>query len=345
MALRPARLALLLIPVGAVAVLAAGRDQPPGPTYVLTATIPIGLQPYTDVDVDPATGRAYLAVRDGLRVVDTTTGTMGPTQHQLELSGTIELAPDIDRIFAEIDDDYVGFIDLRSYHLDRAVPVESPGRLVYEPATGELYVFSTRVPRVLVLDGRTGDAKSAVALPGWSGDGILKTPGRIYVTVPPRRELYVIETDDRHLAEVPLFRNFRNTPARFELVADTAGRTLFATDHREVLAIDVGTGDLLARIPKGAATLMYDDAAGMLVAHARESDWAGMKLVAYRLEERELVRVSEQRLPLEGGLYPFATAFGFVSGFFTGSVGLPERGAGQFRRSYFTVWQRDEAVR
>jgi DNA-binding beta-propeller fold protein YncE len=331
----------LAVAVLAVPLASQGEPDPPpasAPAYSLTATVPIGLQGYTDLDEDPATGRIYLALRDGLRVVDPATGEIGTQQRHLEMSGTLEVGSDINRIFAEINDDYVGFIDLRSYHLDHLVPVESPGRLVYEPATEELYVFSAREPRVFIFNGRTGDQKRVIDLPGWGGDGLLKTPGKIWVVVPPKRGLYVIDTAERQLKEFPMSTPLRNLPARFEIAADAAGRVLYALDDFRILAVDAESGQRIASAQRGAKTLMYDDASGLLMAHLSEPDHPLMKLVAYRLEGDTLVRVSEQRLPLEGGLYPFQTTRGFVSGFFTGSVG--SEGAPPFARSYFTSWQR-----
>jgi hypothetical protein len=322
-----------------VAVPVAGQSRTAGPTYSLEATIPIGLQPYTDLDVDPETGRVFLAVRDGMRVIDPGSGRREPLQTGLETSGTIEVGTNIDRIFAVIDDDYVGFIDLRGYGLDRAVEVDDPGRLVYEPSTQDLYVFSARHPTVRIFDGRTGQSRGTIELPGWGGDGILKTPGRIYVTVPPRKTLYAIETTDRVLREVPLESAPADMPRRFQLVANASGETLFLIDHYDLVAFDAASGRQLARITQRASILLYDDIADMLLVHASEIDWPQMKLIAFRLDDNELVRVSEQRLPQEGGLYPFPTPQGFVSGFFTGNVG--PRDPTPFSRSYFTMWRRD----
>jgi DNA-binding beta-propeller fold protein YncE len=317
------------------------------PRYSVTATIPLGLQPYTDLDANPETGRVYLAFRDGLRVVDTKTGTIGPHQKQLETSGAIELAPDIDRIFAEIDDVSIGFIDMRSYHLDRAVPIEFPGTLFYEPRTEELYVFSLHSPEVRIFDGRTGDQKRTLDLPGWGGVGVLKTPGRIYVNVPPKVGLYVIDTAERRVTRFPMPPGIDLPSNRFTLVANASGSRLFASDDHEIVAIDAETGARIARVVtnRDGAALAYDPVADVLLARVGSVDWQQGVLASFRLDGSRLLPVATQTLPVEGGGIPFVTGAGFVSGYFKGSLDGEQMATPPFSKSYVSVWERDRASR
>ena len=326
----------------ALAVPLAGQTSDATPSYALTATVPLGLQGYSDLDHDPATGRVFLAIREGLRVLDTRTGRIGPHLTALETSGAIEVAPDIRRAFAEIDDDYVGFIDLDSLELDHLARVSYPGTMMYAPETEELFVFSDRVAEVVVFDGRNGERKRAIPLPGWGGTAVLRAPGRIYATVMPREDLYVVDTAEKGVTRFPLPRGIDFPKTRFTLVGDAAGRTLFAADDFELFAVDAATGERLTRIRAQVASLLYDDEAGVLLAWMSEiGDWPQLKLVSFRLDNRRLLRVGEQRLPTEGGRLPYGTSTGFVTGFTTGVPDITDRGLPAPSRKYVTVWARE----
>jgi DNA-binding beta-propeller fold protein YncE len=330
----------------AVAIPLAGQTRDAAPSYALTAVVPLGMQGYSDLDHDPVTGRVLLALREGLRVLDTRTGRIGPHLTALETSGAIEIAPDIRRAFAEIDDDYVGFIDLDSLGLDRLQRVSYPGTLMYAPDTEELYVFSDRVSEVVVFDGRSGDRKLAIPLPGWGGVAVLRAPGRIYATVMPRDDMYVIDTGEKRVTRFPLPRGIDLPKDRFTLVADAAGRTLFAADDYEVFAVDATTGEQIARIQARVDSLLYDEEARVLLAWLREIvDWPHVKLVSFRLDARRLLRVSEQNLPAEAGRLPHGTASGFVAGFATGVPATTDRALPVPSRKYVSVWTRDATVR
>lgn len=320
----------------------SGQSGSNVPAYALTATVPLGVNGYTDLDTDPTTGRAFLAIRNGMRVLDLSTGRITEPLTALETSGRIVVAPEIGRVFAEINDDYIGFIDSGNFDLDHLVKVQFPDSLMYEPASEELYVFSARRSEVEVFNGRSGEHKATVELPGWGAEAILKTPGRIWAKVAPKSELYVIDTGERLAKPFPLPRAVQHQPSRFEVAADTSGETLFVSDDYEIVAVDTSSGAQLSSVrTRGGAYLMYDEAAGALLARVRELDWPEYKQVVYRFANGEFDRVGEQNLPQEGGRYPFATAAGFVSGYTLGGVpDLNDRALPPVQKNYVTVWTR-----
>lgn len=308
------------------------------PAYELKATIAIGLQGYSDLEADPASGRVYLATRDGLRVVDTESGNVTPPRGRLELSGDLEVAPDIDRLFAELDDDYVAFIDSGTLGVQQAVRVKEPGTLRYERATRELYVFSSRNPIVRVFDARTGDEKGAIDLPGWGGTAVLKTPGKIYLTVPPQQGLFVIDTADRSLRRWPLPERIRHALGRFTLVADASGRVLFAAEDYAIVALDADTGAELGRVStRDRALLAFDSVAGLLLANVSQNEQPLRKLAAFQHDGESFILVGEQTLPLEAQSFAVATRGGFVGAGTTDSL---DPDGPPFSRPYITVWDR-----
>lgn len=332
--------------VASVAIAAVPAAQSTAPTYTLASTVPLGLQGYADLDVDLSSDRAFLSVREGMRVLDARTGRITAPLTSVETSGSIAVAPSINRVFAEIDDDYVGFIDAGTYVIDHLVRVEFPGRLMYEPATEELYVFSPRRAEVEVYDGRSGVRKATVELPGWGGDAVLKTPGRIYVRSLPRTELYVIDTNERVVSPFTLPRSVRNQPNRFAIAANASGETVFVADDYEIVALDAATARELGRTrTPGGAYLFYDDEADVLLARVREADYPLLRQVVYRFDGAEFERVATQDLPREGGGVSFATSRGYISAYVTTLPALADRGLVAPTKQYLTVWTRDRVTR
>jgi len=315
-----------------------GAGQAPSPTFERVATVPLGLSGFTDLAEDPATGRLFLAFREGLRVVDVDAERVTGHLSHLETTGAIAVGSNISRIFAEIGHDAIGLIDMTTLQLNRRIPVSSPGDLVYEPTTRSLFVFSEREPRVLVLDGQTGDALDVIELPGREGRAALLTPGALYVTSRPRDDLYVIDTAKRTLQRAPSSSAFEFPPVRFGIVADGTGRKLFALGRCKLVAVDASTGERLASLEQiCAAGLMYDVSTDLVIVRVADANRNGSTLISYRLDGHELVQVSEQSLSWDTASPIWQTSRGFVTGEswrLAGSSDPPDRRYG------LVIWRR-----
>jgi hypothetical protein len=159
----------------------AGSRQPEGPTYTLRLTLDGGFGATGfGRSIDHTGNRLYLASTDGLRFLDLTTGDIGDFVSRSRFTGPFVVAPDVNRVFAEIDSNRVAFLDASSYEEVGHIPRRDFSRLTYDPDRRELYVFAAGASRAEVFDALTARPVATVELPSWGADGEVLAPGRLF---------------------------------------------------------------------------------------------------------------------------------------------------------------------
>jgi DNA-binding beta-propeller fold protein YncE len=294
----------------------AGPSQPEGPTYTLRMTLDGGFGATGfGRSIDHTGNRLYLASTDGLRFLDLTTGDIGDFVSRSRFTGPFVVAPDVNRVFAEIDSNRVAFLDASSYEEVGHIPRRDFSRLTYDPARRELYVFAAGASRAEVFDALTAKPVATVELPSWGADGEVLAPGRVFVRI--HDEYFVLDTTTRRLAKFPLPRNI----GRVRLFADASGRTLFAATEKQLLAFDADTAAVTGVFHTGErAYAAFDPIGGVVLAVFRPAGAAVRKLVVLRHDDRGLAKLSEQDLPAYGQGAPEPTPGGFINGGIVGEV-------------------------
>jgi hypothetical protein len=279
-----------------------------GPAYVHTGTVDLGVEGITGLTVDPAAGRLYLGSRRGMLWVDLDEPRLkGPTT-KLRITGDVEFAPGLDTIFFAVQD-AIGMADLRRD--PEPVPigvVDQATDLIFEPTRRELYVF-TRTPRVAIFDARSGEGATVIEVPGWYGHSAVATAGRIFFNVGGHQGIYAVDGDSRKVAKWEV-QGRLVTP--FLMEADPAGRYLFATPARQIVAIDIAAARVVGRVQLPSTPAIAYDAASELLVAAWFDTTPPMKMAAYRVSETGLQQVAEWRAPAGARARLEATRGGFV---------------------------------
>ena len=241
----------------ALAALALGLPMPvraaDGP-YRQLKEIAIGGEGGWDyLSVDSAARRLYVSHATKVVVVDldkdAVVGEIAPAPG---VHG-IAIAPDLGRGFVTNGRaDTVSIVDLKTLQILSAVKTGSnPDAILYEPTRSEVYAFNHTGHSVTVFDGKTGDVRATIPLPGVAEFGVLDAQrGRVYVNVEDTSQIVAIDTATHAaVATWPLAPGEEPTGLAF----DPEGRRLFAAcGNQRLVMADAIDGAVLASVPIGA---------------------------------------------------------------------------------------------
>jgi DNA-binding beta-propeller fold protein YncE len=280
------------------------------PRYVHETTVYLGMAGLAGVAFDPAANRLWVGDRRGLRWVDLAEARprlSGPLA-RIRITGPLEFAADASRLFFEMDDDHIAYLDVRtSSEPVRLARIPRVTDLLYEPRRKELYVFSTSA-HVAVFDAVSGAARGSVELPGPFGLTPVAIGGRVYLTVSRTAGVFAIDGATGRVDSQPV-GDRKGTPVGIE--ADVDHGRLFLVYEREIVALDLATGAVLGQVTTTNATaIAYDAAAGLLVATNRAL--GALRIETYHLEAAGLLLVDRTGWVEPGVALLEPTRHGFV---------------------------------
>jgi len=224
--------------------------------------------------------------------------------------GTIEIAPESGRLFYTSTDEF-GYVNLRSNDPPRVLAGREwqIGRMAYEPTRREMYV-GTREQGIFVFDTETGERGPVIALPGWYPTTLEAVAGKVFVSLKDKSGLYVIDAATHTLAPWPV-KGKLVTPAYLE--GDPAGQYLFATYHKNLVAIDIASGTVVGRLTNGESfAIAFDPERRLLIAADYElPDHPRLRLRAFSISGNGFTQVAElkNRFDGEAGLESFRGGF------------------------------------
>jgi hypothetical protein len=228
-------------------------------------------------------------------------------------SGAIEIAPDLGRLYFSIDEEKFGYLNLLTSAPPKTLVGREwrGGRLVYEPTRKEIYTPTRfRGETMAIYDADTGERAAEVRLPGYRVTALEAVPGKVFFSVENKSGLYVIDAATHSVAPWPINGQLV-TPAQLE--ADPAGQYLIGQYERHVVAIDIPSATVVARLTTaGPASFAFDPASRMLVVAAREHpDHPRVRLRTYSLTANGFTQVAELKNPSEdqAGLYSMHGGF------------------------------------
>ncbi|HQX80757.1 MAG TPA: hypothetical protein PKW63_03315 [Vicinamibacterales bacterium] len=305
---------VLLVRLG-VTLLAAvavqgGADTPP---YSQVARVPaiVDGQGFSSFAFDPVDRRMYAGSREGVFWVDLRESDpriKGPLLRKR--IDTIEVAPDSGRLFYTTLDE-LGYVNLRTNEPARTLAGRQwrTARLAYEPTRKQMYV-ATRESGIVVYDTDNGERGPVIELPGWYATMLEAVPGKVFFSVADKSGLYVIDAATHTLAPWPV-KGPLVTPAYLD--ADPSGQYLFATYDKHLVAIDIPTATVVARLTTATgARIAFDPERRLLV--VSQIDQPGqprIRLRAYSVSAAGFTEVAELRNPADGlgGLESFSGGF------------------------------------
>ena len=245
---------VLSLRLGAV-LLASGLvyGQSVTPPYTQVSSVPsvVDGKGFNSFAFDPVTQRLYAGSWNGLYWVDLRERDpkiKGPILRKR--IGGIEIAPDSGGLFYTALNEF-GYLNVRTNDPPRILESREwiTTRPAYEPTRHEMYV-ATRESGIIVYDTASGERGAIIDVPGWYVTLLEAVPGRVFVSVRDRSGLFVIDAATHTVAPWPV-KGKLVTPAYFE--ADPNGEYLFATYDRHLVAIDIPSATIVARLrPRNA---------------------------------------------------------------------------------------------
>jgi hypothetical protein len=241
--------------------------QGPSAAYLHQATVPLNLQRGFAVAFDPDGNRVWVGAQRGLYAVDLARPSLVEPFDKVRVWGDLEYARDLGRLFMSLEGDAIGWLNVRA-----ASPAATPVRMgvvsratemVFEPTQRELYVFSS-TPKVTVFDAVEGGVVATIELPGDYGRIPVAVSGRVLLTVARRDGLFAI---DARTHRVQAQRVADRTAAPIGIEADPANGRLFLAYSREIVAVDLASGDVRGRVvTQESPAIAFDPGTGLLLA-------------------------------------------------------------------------------
>ncbi len=297
-----------------VVLLAAGvlhgrSDDSP---YTQVARVPAAVdgQGLAAFAFDPVDHRIYAGSRNGvfwLDVRERDPRLKGPMLQKA--IGTIEVAPEAGKLFYTTPDE-LGYVNLRTNDPPKILAGRQwrTARLAYEPTRREMYI-ATHEHGIIVYDTENGERGAKIELPGWYPDVLEAVPGKVFFSVANKSGLYAIDAATHTVAPWPVSGKLV-TPAYLD--ADPTGKYLFATYDRYLVAIDIASATVVARITTATgARIAFDPDRRLLIMAEHYEGRPLIRLRAYSVDEKGFTEVAELKNPSDGqiGLESFRGGF------------------------------------
>jgi DNA-binding beta-propeller fold protein YncE len=259
---------------------------------------------------DPVDQRLYAGSRNGVYWVDLREREprlKGPMLRKP--IGTIEVAPEAGKLFYTTPDEF-GYVNLRTNDPPKILAGRQwrTARLAYEPTRKEIYV-ATRERGIIVYGTEDDERGPVIERAGWYPDVLEAVPGKVFFSVANKSGLFVIDAATHTVAPFPVTGKFV-TPAYLD--SDPSGKYLFATYDRFLVAIDIASATVVARIVTATgARIAFDPERRLLIMAERYQGRPLIRLRAYSVDDKGFTEVAELKNPDDGltGLESFRGGF------------------------------------
>jgi DNA-binding beta-propeller fold protein YncE len=271
----------LLLRVAAASA-AAAHAAPPDSPYQLVGTIPLrGGEPSGQLAVDAATHRLFVPHATRLSVVDLEKGRqLGDVPETRGVRG-VALASGLGRGFTSNGAaNTITIFNLRNLKASSDHPETgaSPGAIVYDPGPGRVFTMNADSNNATAITAADGSTAGTIPLGGRPGMAVTDGAGRVYVDLPDRHEIAVLDTR--------VLRVVRRWPVAsctdpVSLAIDVAhGRLFLGCRNGTMTAIDTDGGRVVATVPigHGVAVMRYEAASSLVFAASSD----GTLAVAYQ---------------------------------------------------------------
>ena len=228
----------------------------PTPAYRIVRTIPLGAPDHWDyLSFDPESHRIYVSHGDRVTVVDGHDGAMlGEVTGFPGGTHGIAVATAMGRGYT--DDGRAG--EAASFNLatlktgKRIKAAEDADGIIFDPASGHLFVINGESATLTVIDPRTDRAVATVEAGGALEFGVSGNNGKLYVDGVARNEIVRVDTRT-NVADAHWPMPGCTTPRG--LAIDLQTRRLFAScGNKTLVVVNAETGAIVAQLPIGAGS-------------------------------------------------------------------------------------------
>lgn len=299
-------IACLIAPLGASTTATVAAD----PVYTHVAAVPGAINGYGlgQFQFDPESRRLFAISTNGLYWlnIDAPKPTWnGPTiKAPMNL---LRLAPQLKRLFFATREE-IGYVNLDALDTPHLFAKVRAGSMVFEPERAEVYI-GYRSEHVLVFDGRTGERSDSIRVPGWYGQLLEAIPGRVFLTLPNKNGLYMINASSHRVGPWPVEGKIV-TPMHVEV--DPTGRYIFGAYYQNIVAIDTVTAKVVGRLDSiGTASIAYDPGAQLLIVNAVTQP-SPARITAYRISDAGFTLAASMKSPEDEAITLEPTGRGFL---------------------------------
>ncbi len=248
----------------------AGEVAAAGETYKFLNEIPIGGEGGWDIlTVDSAARRLYLSHSTKVVVVDLAKNMVaGEIADTPGVHGLV-VASELQRGFSSNGkESKVSVVDLKTLSTISKVPSgENPDALLYEPKSGEVYVFNHTGNSVTVINAKTAAVVTTIPLGGSPEFAVADSQaGRVYCNVEDKSEVVVIDT-----AKHEVIAHWPTAPGEEPsgIALDAGHHRLFAGCHNKMMTmLDTESGKVIGTVAIGAGVdgCAFDEGTGLAFA-------------------------------------------------------------------------------
>jgi DNA-binding beta-propeller fold protein YncE len=230
----------------------ASGGTPPGSTYHVITTYPIGGDGFWDyLNCDAKTHHLFISRGTHVMVVDANTGTVIGDIPDTEGVHGIALATDLDVGFTSNGgEDTVTEFDLKTFKEIQRIKVgQGPDSIIYDPATQRVFTFDGHSNDSTAIDATTGKVVGTIPLDGRPEFGATDGKGHVYCNIEDKSEIEAIDSNTLKSLHIwPLAPG--ESPSG--LAIDARHRRLFSTCHNgNFVVMDCDTGKVIATPPIG----------------------------------------------------------------------------------------------
>lgn len=155
--------------------------------------------------------------------------------------------------------------DARTLAVIKTIPVEgNPDGIMFEPATGRIYVLSHRAPNVTVVNPESGEIVGTIDLGGAPEQAASDGRGRVYIDVEDKDNVAVV--DARTLQVTAHYGLAGKGGGPGALALDARNNVLFVYCHDPAVAVILGADDghVISTLPigKGVDAAEFNPATG-----------------------------------------------------------------------------------
>ncbi len=226
------------------------------PLYTITRVVPIGAPDHWDLlTFDADSHRVYIAHGDRVTVVDGKNGTLiGNVAGYPGGTHGVVVVPGSGHGYTDDGDAGVaGSFDLKTLKALKSVKTEPDAdAVIYDPASGHVFVVGSDPGKITVIDPRTDLAIATIDGGGKLEIGAADGAGKVYVNGEAKREILRVDTRSNQIdARWPI----PSCTSPHGLAIDTRKHRVFSSCENNVMVVvDGESGKLIASLPIGART-------------------------------------------------------------------------------------------
>ena len=242
----------IILVLSLAAATAAPAFAASAPAYKVTKSIPLGAPDGWDyVTYEPTMHRVYVAHSNEITIVDSRSGDIvGRVQGITGVNG-VAVVPALGKGYTDSRAKKAAVVfDLTSFKVTKEIPAaEDTDGMVYEPASGRVFVVNGDAMNTTIIDAKTDTAVTNLPLGGKPEFLVSDDAGHVFINITDKKEIVRV---DAKTAKVDARWPIADCEGAHGLAIDRTAHRLFSTCvNSKMVVVDSEKGTVLASLPIG----------------------------------------------------------------------------------------------